>query len=82
MECEKQVGNRRQNIQRLKMNERLKWESKSNVLTRLSPVLRFETEQNESAPFDATTGGAIQEKEENKKACDSASLDVRVSQQN
>lgn len=38
--------------------QRLKWESKSNVLTRLSTVLCFDTEQNESALFDATTGGA------------------------
>lgn len=37
------------------------------MLTRLSAVLCFEAEQNESAAFDATTGGAIQEKKKKKK---------------
>lgn len=60
-------------IQRLKTKERLKWKSKSNVLTRLSLVFCFEKKLNESA-----TGGAVQEEKKNKKKYVTAHLWISV----
>lgn len=61
-------------IERLKLNEQLKQESKSNVLTRRSPVLCFETEQRESACLTQPLGEHF--KKTRGKKSDSAPLDI------
>lgn len=61
-------------IERLKLNEQLKQESKSNVLRRRSPVLCFETEQRESACLTQPLGE--HSKKTRGKKSDSAPLDI------